>query len=124
SPSALQKLNQFFPPADQVQSLNLRAALLKLLDQAKKAGSLGRDTVIRKTMLDDCRGERLEEVLAAFSFAVLRKTASDRLDRSNAHPAAAKRLALENKGYAGERTELVVLKMAYAASLRRGLGKR
>ena len=56
-----------------MQSINLRAALLRALETAKKNGVLSRDSMIRKTMLDDCKGERLEEVLAYFSTAVLKK---------------------------------------------------
>ncbi len=65
-----QKLQPFFPALEPLQSLNLRAALFRCLDQAKKNGVLGRDTVLRKTMLDECKGDRLEEVLAVFSIAV------------------------------------------------------
>ncbi|KAF2971048.1 hypothetical protein GQX73_g2443 [Xylaria multiplex] len=70
---AQNKLRPFYPPADQVQSINLRAALVRSLEAAKKNGVLGRDVLIRKTMLDECKGERLEEVLAVFSSAVLKK---------------------------------------------------
>ncbi|PHH87192.1 hypothetical protein CDD83_9199 [Cordyceps sp. RAO-2017] len=66
------KLQPFFPPLDQMQSLNLRAALLRALEAVKKNGALGRDCVVRKTMLDECKGERFEEVLALFSTAVLK----------------------------------------------------
>ncbi|PKS07396.1 hypothetical protein jhhlp_005998 [Lomentospora prolificans] len=118
------KLEPFFPPADQVQSLNLRAALLKSLDQVKKNGFLGRDTVIRKTMLDECKGDRLAEVLAAFSFAVVRKVVSDRCEETGEYPALAQTLALENRGYAGERSELAILKLAHQASLSKLLRKK
>ncbi|KAK3379148.1 HAUS augmin-like complex subunit 6 N-terminus-domain-containing protein [Lasiosphaeria ovina] len=120
---ARNKLQPFFPPLDQVQSLNLRAALLRCLEQAKKNGVLGRDAVVRKTMLDECKGERLEEVLAVFSSAVLKKlVAEQRLNQPrHQHPALAQSLALENRGYSGERTELVALILAHKASLRRTL---
>lgn len=39
----------------------------------KKNGDLGRETILRKTMLDDCKGEKFDELLAVFSTAVLRK---------------------------------------------------
>jgi hypothetical protein len=39
----------------------------------KKNGDLGRETILRKTMLDDCKGTKFEEVLAIFSTAILRK---------------------------------------------------
>ncbi|SPN98617.1 uncharacterized protein DNG_01662 [Cephalotrichum gorgonifer] len=118
------KLEPIFPPTDQVQSLNLRAALLRSLEQVKKNGFLGRDAVIRKTMLDECRGDRLEEVLATFSFAVVRKIISDRTEDAGVHPAVAQSLALENRGYSGERTELAVLKLAHQAVLSKSLREK
>ncbi|KAK3390104.1 HAUS augmin-like complex subunit 6 N-terminus-domain-containing protein [Podospora didyma] len=118
---ARNKLQPFFPPLDQVQSLNLRAALLRSLEQAKKNGVLGRDAVVRKTMLDECKGERLEEVLAVFSSAVLKKLVAEHQLNGPQHPALAQTLALENRGYSGERTELIALILAHKASLHRSL---
>ncbi|KAK0645700.1 HAUS augmin-like complex subunit 6 N-terminus-domain-containing protein, partial [Cercophora newfieldiana] len=114
---ARDKLQPFFPPLDQVQSLNLRAALLRSLEHAKKNGVLGRDAVVRKTMLDECKGERLEEVLAAFSSAVLKKLAAEQQLNEPQFPALAQTLALENRGYSGERGELVALILAHKSSL-------
>ncbi|GAB1319247.1 HAUS augmin-like complex subunit 6 N-terminus-domain-containing protein [Madurella fahalii] len=118
---ARNKLRPFFPPLDQVQSLNLRAALLRGLEQAKKNGVLGRDAVVRKTMLDECKGERLEEVLAAFSSAVLKKLVAEQQLNEPAYPTPAQTLALENRGYSGERSELTALILAHRVSLRRTL---
>lgn len=70
----MQKLRPFFPPLEPLQSVNLRAALFRVLSELKKQGDLGRETILRKSMLDDCRGEKFEELLAVFSTAVLRKT--------------------------------------------------
>lgn len=117
----VQKLQPFFPPLEQVQSVNLRTALLRCLEQAKKNGILGRDTVLRKTMLDECRGERLEEVLAVFSSAVLKKAATEEQLNSRAHPSLAQALALEKRGYTGERTDLSSLIVAHKVSLRNKL---
>ncbi|KAK4033034.1 HAUS augmin-like complex subunit 6 N-terminus-domain-containing protein [Parachaetomium inaequale] len=121
---ARNKLQPFFPPLDQVQSLNLRAALLRGLEQAKKNGVLGRDAVVRKTMLDECKGERLEEVLAVFSSAVLKRLVAERQLNGWGHPALAQTLALENRGYSGERTELTALVLAHKVSLRRMLDEK
>ncbi|KAL2200813.1 HAUS augmin-like complex subunit 6 N-terminus-domain-containing protein [Corynascus similis CBS 632.67] len=121
---ARNKLQPFFPPLDQVQSLNLRAALLRGLEQAKKNGVLGRDAVVRKTMLDECKGERLEEVLAVFSSAVLKKMVTEQQLNSGGHPALALTLALENRGYSGDRSELVSLILAHKVSLRRILDEK
>lgn len=117
----MQKLQPFFPPLEQVQSVNLRAALLRCLEQAKKNGILGRDTLLRKTMLDECRGERLEEVLAVFSSAVLKKVATEEQLNSKANPSLAQALALENRGYTGERTDLSSLIIAHKVSLKNKL---
>ncbi|KAI1470527.1 HAUS augmin-like complex subunit 6 N-terminus-domain-containing protein [Daldinia caldariorum] len=120
------KLRPFFPPLDQVQSINLRAALLRALEQAKKNGVLGRDAVLRKTMLDECKGERLEEVLAVFSSAVLKKLVAERALNSGPEyrPTISEKLALENWGYSGDRTELNALLLAYKASLSSLLAKK
>lgn len=121
---ARNKLHPFFPPLDQVQSLNLRAALLRSLEQAKKNGVLGRDAVVRKTMLDECKGERLEEVLAVFSSAVLKKLVAEQQLNEKGYPALAQTLALENRGYSDERTELTALVLAHRVSLRRALHEK
>lgn len=121
---ARNKLQPFFPPLEQTQSVNLRAALLRCLEQAKKNGVLGRDTVLRKTMLDECRGERLEEVLAVFSSAVLKKVATEQQLNSKAYPAVAQTLALENRGYTGERSDLSGLIIAHKVSLENKLDQK
>lgn len=90
----------------------------------KKNGFLGRDAVVRKTMLDECRGERLEEVLATFSFAVVRKAVTERAEESGEYPALAQSLAMENRGYTGDRTELAVLKLAHQAVLSKALREK
>ncbi|KAI0971410.1 HAUS augmin-like complex subunit 6 N-terminus-domain-containing protein [Xylaria arbuscula] len=117
---AQNKLRPFYPPADQVQSINLRAALVRSLEAAKKNGVLGRDVLIRKTMLDECKGERLEEVLAVFSSAVLKKLVAERALNSGPEyrPSISESISLENWGYTGDRTELNGLLLAYKASLR------
>lgn len=74
--------------------------------------------MLRKTMLDECKGERLEEVLAVFSSAVLKKAAEEQQIYTKQHPAAAHVLALESRGYTGERTELNTLLLAHKVTLR------
>ncbi|KAK8079407.1 hypothetical protein PG997_007225 [Apiospora hydei] len=116
----LNKIRPFYPPLDGVQSINLRAAFLRCLEQAKKNGVLGRDAVIRKTMLDECKGERFEEVLAVFSSAVLKKLVAERALNAghDYRPSISENIAIENWGYKGERTELNGLLIAHKASLR------
>ncbi|KAL4893018.1 HAUS augmin-like complex subunit 6 N-terminus-domain-containing protein [Aspergillus ambiguus] len=72
--TARDKLRPFFPPLEPLQSVNLRAALFRVLSDLKKNGDLGRETILRKSMLDDCKGDKFDELLAVFSTAVLRKT--------------------------------------------------
>ncbi|KAM0228152.1 hypothetical protein ACHAP5_012022 [Fusarium lateritium] len=117
------KLKPFFPPIDQSQSVNLRAALLRALDQAKKNGVLGRDAVIRKTMLDECRGERLEEVLAAFSSAVLKHVIAQEVSTSG-HTALALGLALEDRGYKSDNTDLNTMVLAHKVAISRILNSK
>ena len=54
--------------------MNLRAALFRVLSDLKKNGDLGRESILRKSMLDDCKGDKFDELLALFSTAVLRKS--------------------------------------------------
>ena len=55
-----EKLQPFFPPLEPLQSINLRAALYRCLDGLKKSGILGRDVVLRKTMLDELQTDRCD----------------------------------------------------------------
>ncbi|KAL8923038.1 MAG: hypothetical protein Q9208_004850 [Pyrenodesmia sp. 3 TL-2023] len=68
------KLQPFFPSYDALRSINLRAALFRCLNDLKKDGVLGKDITIRKTMFDECRGDKFEELLASFSLVVLQKS--------------------------------------------------
>jgi hypothetical protein len=68
------RLSPHFPPTTSLQSKNLRAALYKWLTELKSNGVLPREVVLRKTMLDECKGEKFEEVLAKFAMVVLKKT--------------------------------------------------
>lgn len=107
-----------------MQSVSLRAALLRGLENAKKSGALGRDAIIRKTMLDDCKGDRLEELLATFSTAVVKKVLVDSLAAAGESTPLAVELALENRGYMGEGTLLRPLIIAHRSSLARSLERR
>ncbi|PTB77076.1 hypothetical protein M440DRAFT_1316435, partial [Trichoderma longibrachiatum ATCC 18648] len=82
-------------------------------NQAKKNGDLGRDTIIRKTMLDECKGERLEEVLAFFSTVVLRKVVSDSLAANHSYVTPVVELAFENKGYKSEKSHLIAARARF-----------
>ncbi|OBT66299.1 hypothetical protein VE03_04320 [Pseudogymnoascus sp. 23342-1-I1] len=118
---AREKLQPFFPPLEPLQSLNLRTALFRCLDLAKKKGTLGRDAVLRKTMLDECKGERLEEVLSVFSTAVVKRAVRENQDGPEA---IALRLAMENFSYTGDRASLSALVLAHKASLRKKIEQK
>ena len=66
-------------------------------------------------MLDDCKGERLEELLAAFSNAVLKKVIQN-AGQTTTVPIA-QQLAFENFSYHGERAALSTLVLAYKVAL-------
>ncbi|EKV12345.1 HAUS augmin-like complex subunit 6 N-terminus-domain-containing protein [Penicillium digitatum] len=85
--TAQNKLRPFFPPLELLQSANLRAALFRCLGELKKNGDLGKEIILRKTMLDDCKGEKFEELLAGFSTAVLRKVVAVSADDMFLNPA-------------------------------------
>lgn len=77
SPESARILSPNFPPKTPIQSLNLRAGIFKLLTELKKNALLPREIMLRKTMLDECKGDKFEDLLAAFSMLVLRKVVSD-----------------------------------------------
>ncbi|KGO73207.1 hypothetical protein PITC_002950 [Penicillium italicum] len=81
------KLRPFFPPLEPLQSVNLRVALFRCLGELKKNGDLGREIVLRKSMLDDCKGDKFEELLAGFSATVLRKAVAVSADEMLLNPA-------------------------------------
>ncbi|KGO49093.1 hypothetical protein PEXP_011420 [Penicillium expansum] len=85
--TAQNKLRPFFPPLEPLQSVNLRAALFRCLGELKKNGDLGREIILRKTMLDDCKGDKFEELLAGFSTVVLRKAVAVSADEMPLNPA-------------------------------------
>lgn len=57
------------------------------MSELKKNGDLARETILRKTTLDDCKGEKFEELLAVFSTAVLRKVLAVSADETFWTPA-------------------------------------
>ncbi|KAK0511486.1 hypothetical protein JMJ35_006059 [Cladonia borealis] len=108
------KLQPFFPPLEPLQSLNLRAALFRCLNELKKNGDLGKETIMRKSMFDDCKGEKLQELLASLSTVVLRKV----LAAGDAGKVSiAGRLAIAKQVTAKEHESLLPLAIAHRASL-------
>lgn len=95
--------------------MNLRAALFRVLSDLKKNGDLGKETILRKSMLDDCKGEKFDELLAVFSTAVLRRVLTASINERQLNPAL--RLSLAN-GITLEEYQLVLpLLLAHRVSL-------
>ncbi|KAF4291382.1 hypothetical protein KXX16_001459 [Aspergillus fumigatus] len=115
------KLRPFYPPLEPLQSVNLRAALSRVLSDLKKNGDLGRETIFRKSMLDDCKGEKVDELLAVFSTAVLRKVLASSMDGL---PNPAVRLSMA-KGVTPDEYQLMLpLILAHRVSLATMDGRR
>jgi hypothetical protein len=74
-------------------------------------------------MLDECRGERLEEVLAAFSSAVLKHVIAQEVSTSQ-HTALALGLALEDRGYKSDNTDLNTMVLAHKVAISRILNSK
>ncbi|KAJ4989955.1 hypothetical protein SVAN01_04602 [Stagonosporopsis vannaccii] len=111
-----QKLRPFFPPLEPLQSLNLRAALYRCLNDLKKNGVLGRESVLRKTMLDECKGDKFYEVIALFSTAVLKKVLASR-GGNDTNTAVARKLATAAMLSSDEQRSLLPLAIAHKAAL-------
>ncbi|KAF2098746.1 hypothetical protein NA57DRAFT_75984 [Rhizodiscina lignyota] len=109
------KLQPFFPPLEPLQSLNLRAALYRSLNELKKNGLLGREATLRKTMLDDCKGDKFTEVLAVFSTLVVKKRVAPVKHMKQA-PVALK-TAVTNVPDAIQQRSLLPLAIAHKGSL-------
>jgi hypothetical protein len=115
------KLQPFFPPLEPLQSLNLRGALFRSLNELKKNGVLGRESVLRKTMLDECKGEKLMELLVIFSTVVVRRKDAAKA----AHPrSVAYRVATVPMLSAAQQGSLIPLAVAHAASITNMLKER
>ncbi|KAL9134743.1 MAG: hypothetical protein Q9175_004066 [Cornicularia normoerica] len=116
-----QKLGPFFPAFVPLQSLNLRAALFRCLNELKKNGILGKDVIVRKTFFDDCKGERIQELLVSFSTLVLRKVLAA---GHGGRTCIAARLATAKTVTAKEHKSFLPLAVAHRASLTALLHKK
>jgi hypothetical protein len=83
------------------------------LTELKKNGVLGKDVVLRKTMLDECKGEKFEEVISTMAVVVLRKACRSRYPE----------LDLERLEHI-PKDHLVPLILAYKHSLQQSLQQR
>nr|POE87799.1 hypothetical protein CFP56_11028 [Quercus suber] len=110
-----EKLQPFFPPLEPLQSINLRAALYRCLNELKKNGVLGKETVLRKTMLDECQGEKFWDACLCFSAVVLRKVTMER--RSRYGRPQAERLGMVQTPTVDQRESMLPLAVAHKAAL-------
>jgi hypothetical protein len=75
-------------------------------------------------MLDECRGERLEDVLAAFSSAVLKHVIAQEVATGGKHKALALNLALEDRGYKSDNMDLTTMVLAHKVAISRILNSK
>ena len=104
-----------------LQSLDLRAALFRCLNELKKNGILGKELIVRKTFFDDCKGERIQELLVSFSTLVLRKVLAA---GHGGRACIAARLATARTVTAKEQQSFLPLAVAHRASLTAILHKK
>jgi hypothetical protein len=119
-----EKLQPFFPPLEPLQSINLRAALYRCLDGLKKNGILGRDVVLRKTMLDECAGDKFWEVCVAFSAIVVRKKVVGKRGRNGLGRPVAQTLGTAQSLGKVDKDTMIPLMVAHRVSLSKTLSEK
>ena len=114
------KLQPFYPPLEPLQGINLRAALYRCLNDLKKNGVLGKEVALRKTMLDECQGDKFWELCLSFSALVLRKVTLEKKHTYARHrhgPPVAERLGTAQAVSKGQVESLLPLAIAHKAAL-------
>lgn len=117
-----EKLQPFFPPLEPLQSVNLRAALYRCLNELKKNGVLPKETVLRKTMLDECSGDKFWEVCLGFSALVMRKVTLER--RNGYGRPVAERLAMGQSVSRSQKESMLPLAIAHWTALSNVLSEK
>jgi HAUS augmin-like complex subunit 6 N-terminus len=87
-----------------------------MLEEAKKHGLLGRETILRRTMLDDCKSDKLLEILVVFSTTVVRKFVAPELLNDRYHSVVGK-LATSPILNSSQQEKLAPMIVAHRASL-------
>ncbi|TKA70687.1 hypothetical protein B0A55_07004 [Friedmanniomyces simplex] len=121
------KLQPFYPPLEPLQSINLRAALYRCLNDLKKNGVLLKETVLRRTMLDECQGEKFWELCLGFSALVLRKVTMEKKHTYARHrigPPVAERLSTAHSVSRSQMESLLPLAIAHKAALGKLLAEK
>ncbi|BFZ63002.1 hypothetical protein YB2330_004114 [Saitoella coloradoensis] len=67
------RFDQCWPIYQPIQTKEFRNVTFKWLSDLKQSGALGQ-TIIRRSLLEDCQGERYEDLILAFSSYVLRES--------------------------------------------------
>ncbi|CAK4030878.1 Hypothetical predicted protein [Lecanosticta acicola] len=117
-----EKLQPFFPPLEPLQSINLRAGLFRCLNEFKKNGGLGRETVLRKSMLDDCQGDKFWELCFSFSAIVLRKVIVESNNKDGR--SVAERIGLSQGLGKSQRESMIPLAVAHKVALCKVLSEK
>lgn len=120
--TTVEKLQPFFPPLEPLQSVNLRAALYRCLNESKKNSLLPKDAVLRKSMLDDCQGDKFWEFCLGFSSLVVRKVSLDR--KAHYGRSVAEKLSTAQVVSASQRESMLPLAIAHKATLSKILDEK
>jgi hypothetical protein len=116
APTTADKLQPFFPPLEPLQSINLRAALYRCLNELKKNGVLARDSILRKSMLDECQGDKFWELCLNFSSVVLHKVHVEQKNNARSKPVA-ERIGAAQTLSKSNRESMLPLSVAHRAAL-------
>lgn len=68
------------PPLDRIQSRDFRSTAFKYLEELKAAGAFGPAFVLRRSILDECRGARYDQLIN-FLVAYVMKVVYGRLNQ-------------------------------------------
>ncbi|KAK6337726.1 hypothetical protein TWF696_001206 [Orbilia brochopaga] len=109
-----------WPIYEPAQSKNFRAVVINWLNDLKKVGILHNAVIIRKSMFDECQGDRYEELLLALSTMALKKSVEREYGDALGHSLAFDEvLSLQP-----DSDTVTALSIAYQNSLRRTLQRR
>lgn len=117
-----EKLQPFYPPLEPLQSVNLRAAIYRCLNELKKNGALSKETVLRKTMLDDCQGDKFWEMCLGFSAITLRKVVLE--GKSRYEKPIAERIGVAQSITKEQKASMLPLAITHKAMLARILKEK
>ncbi|KAF3938921.1 hypothetical protein ABW19_dt0200737 [Dactylella cylindrospora] len=109
-----------WPIYEPAQSKNFRAAAIAWLTDLKKTGALHNAVIIRKSMFDDCQGERYEELLLSLSAMALKRV----VERENSEEIGSSIAFEEALSSQPDMDTTNILNLAYQHSLKNTLQHR